>query len=398
MADAEVVDLLKQLVSLPSVNPEHTDDATIANEQRVATFLADYLQARGFAIEWDCMAPERPSVMASYGPDNPVHTLLLEAHLDTVGVSDMIIPPFEPTIKDGRLYGRGACDTKGPMAAAMTALTPSALDSLAHAGVRILFIGALGEETGNVGAERLVEEGWGADSAIILEPTELSIVYAHKGALWYDIELTGKAAHGSDPDRGVSAISAMAKVVHWLEARMVEDRRPYVGGDVGVPTLNIGRVEGGIAPNIVAYRCRLDVDRRTVPGEDPEEILSATREMLSDMRARGEICEYEVRVRKLGTPFKTATESDLVSGFRQALSHTGCAPRLEAAAWYSDAGAFSRTCKEIIVFGPGSIKQAHTVDEFIEIDELIQGRDILKRYFKALTERANPSGGAHDGA
>lgn len=381
MANEEVVELAQKLVALPSVNPEHTDQPDIADEYRVANFLAEYLETRGFDISWDRMTPERGSVIASHGPAQTAHTLLLEAHLDTVGVADMIIPPFDPTIKDGRLYGRGACDTKGPMAAALTALTPQVLNALAEAGVRVLFIGALGEEKGNLGAERLVEKGVGADTAIILEPTDLSVVYAHKGALWYELVVTGEAAHGSDPDRGTNAIFAMARVLHWLETRIREEQARAETADLSGPTLNVGRIDGGVAMNIVAHRCRIEVDRRMVPGEDAEAILSEVRTMLSEMQERGEIRSFEMNVLKVGAPFQTAKDSKLVRGFRQVLSEADCEPRLATAAWYSDAGAFARTCKELIVFGPGSIHQAHTVDEYIELNQLVKGRNVLERYF-----------------
>lgn len=393
MGDVEAVEILGKLVALPSVNPEHTDDPSIANEYRVADFFAGCLSARGFDIAWDRMTPERGSVLASYGPEQPAHTLLLEAHLDTVGVSDMVIPPFEPRIEEGRLYGRGACDTKGPMAAAIAALNPRVLESLATSGVRVLYIGAFGEEKGNVGAERLVEQGVGADSAIILEPTDLSLVYAHKGALWYEIIVTGAAAHGSDPDHGKNAIFAMATVLQWLQERIVDDRQKASHPTLGAPTLNVGRIQGGIAMNIVAHRCRIEVDRRTVPGESHAEILSGVRTMLSDLQARGDIRSFEVNILKEGTPFETSQESALVRSFEHALSDAGCEPRLTTAAWYSDAGAFARTCKEIIVFGPGSIKQAHTVDEYIVLDELIKGQKVLECYFERLANSMRSSEG-----
>ena len=397
MADVEVIELLKKLVALPSVNPEHTDDASIANEYRVADFFAGYLAERGFRIEWDRMTPERGSVLASYGPEQPLHTLLLEAHLDTVGVADMVIPPFEPRVENGRLYGRGSCDTKGPMAAAMTALCPRVLDSLAEAGVRVLYIGAFGEEKGNVGAERLVESGVGAHSAIILEPTDLSIVYAHKGALWFEVLVTGEAAHGSDPDRGMNAIFAMAKVLQWLQTRTAQAQEEWNNPALGGPTLNVGRIDGGIAMNIVAHRCRIEVDRRTVPGEDHEAILSEVRAMLSDLQVDGEIRSFEVNVLKAGTPFQTAQDSVLVRGVQEVLVEGGCEPRLATAAWYSDAGAFARTCNEIIVFGPGSIHQAHTVDEYIEIDQLMKGEELLTRYFEWLSGHVHTFGAANSG-
>ena len=386
MPKESVVDLLKQLVSLPSVNPEHTSCVEEANEFRVADFLASYLHERGFEIEWDRLTPERGSVIASYGPKNPLHTLLIEAHTDTVGVADMIIPPFTPSVRDGRLYGRGACDTKGPMAAALVAMEQPVLDALADAGVRTIFVGAFGEEKGNLGAERLVEQGITADTVLVLEPTDLAIVHAHKGALWYTLELIGAAAHGSDPAKGVNSIFAMAEVIQQLREHLREDEKTHQHADLGVPTLNIGRIQGGIAMNIVAHRCQIEVDRRLVPGEDPERLLGRTRQYLEGLKQKGTIVDFTVQPVIAGTPYWASPETDGIRRMKDSLVSCGYEPALATAAWYSDAGAFSRICQDVFVFGPGSIRQAHTVDEFIEVDMLEQGVHVLRSFLKSYAD------------
>lgn len=380
----ELVSLLNELVALPSVNPSHTDQLEIANEFRVAEFMTEFLRERGFAIEMEGESEERYNVIASYGPATADTTVMLEAHLDTVGVTGMVIPPFEPAIRDGRLYGRGACDTKGPMAAGLLALTPPLLDALADAGIRLVFVGAYGEEKGNVGAERLVQQGFRADTAIILEPTEMAVVHAHKGALWYQIDLRGVAAHGSDPAKGKNAIVAMGEVVQWLTRRIEEEAAKYADSVLGPPTVNIGRIEGGLAMNIVAPRCVAEVDRRLVPGEDPESIMAAVEAHLETLKEADHIRGYALNPIKSGTPFSTPTDAAVVTDLSRALEQGGVPPRLTTAAWYSDAGAFARCCDEVVVFGPGSIEQAHTEDEYIECEELEQGRVVLSAYLERL--------------
>ena len=386
MAEAGVIELLQELVALPSVNPVHCPDPKVANERRMAEYVGRYLERLGFRLAWDEMSAERCSVIGVYGPDQPRHTLLLEAHLDTVDVSEMRIPPFTGEIREGRMYGRGTCDTKGPMAAALQALQPARLEALAAAGVRLIFAGALGEEHGNLGAVRLAEQGLGADAAIILEPTELAIVHAHKGVMWFEVELEGETGHGSDPAKGRNAIVAMTRFMRWLEETLPSGAPPDGTAPLGPPTLNFGRIEGGAAINIIAGRCRLEVDRRLVPGEDPEKLIGTIRDYLDGLQSEGAIRAYRLRPAKVGLPFLTPRDAGLVAGLGAAIRGEGREPSVVTASWYSDAGAFSQTCREVVVFGPGSIAQAHTSAEFIELDELLAAQRILERYLTSLAQ------------
>ncbi len=386
MQEHEVINLLKDLVSIPSVNPEHTRDEAVSGERRLAEFTAEYLEERGFDISWDIVEPDRPSIVASYGPESPSRTLLMESHLDTVGVEGMISPPFEPITRDGRLYGRGACDTKGPMAAAMCALKRPLLDRIAEAGGRIVFVGAMGEEKGNIGAERLVEKGLRADDAIILEPTDLATVNGHKGILWFRLTVSGISAHGSNPERGRNAIQGMGQVIDLLQRQIARKRQDCANTEMGLPTMNIGFIEGGTAVNIVPDRCAIDVDRRTVVGESNKRIMEEIRGILDPLTDRGIIRSFGFDMIKEGVPFRTSPESVIIERLKKACRECGVDSRVETAAWYSDAGAFSRTCSNVIVFGPGSIRQAHTHDEFIELDELLKGHEIISVYLKRYAE------------
>lgn len=388
----ELADLLSRLIAIPSVNPAHTDDASIAGERRMAEFTAEFLNQRGFDVFLDETDPERPNVIGSYGPRQAERTVMLESHLDTVGVHNMTRPPFEARIEGKRLYGRGACDTKGPMAAALGILQPEWLDRLAAAGGRLLFIGAMGEERGNLGAEALVDKKIRADEAIVLEPTELAIVHAHKGVLWYRIEVTGVPAHGSNPERGVNAILGMNRVIEHLQEQIAKDQRERTDPVLGLPTLNIGMIEGGTALNVVPARCILQVDRRTLPSEKHEQVLSDVRTGLTRLKEQGFIKSFDLGIVKEGTPFSTFTDSALVKRLKKSCEECGVRGWTEGAAWYSDAGPFSQTCREIIVFGPGSIRQAHTVDEYIELDALEKGAHILRKYFESLIDELKQGG------
>lgn len=380
MVQRSLVELLSDLIAIPSVNPDATAEKSNSGELQVAEYVAAYLEARGFSITWQDCETGRPNIIGSFGPESANCTVAFEAHLDTVGVEGMKRPPFKAVEEDGRLYGRGACDDKGPMAAALFALKPGVLQALAARGVRVVFVGAMGEEKGNIGAERLVELGFKADKTVILEPTELAIVHAHKGALWFEVELRGRAGHGSDPARGVSAITAMADVVTFLKETTDLAASHQANPILGKPTLNIGSIHGGTSVNIVPDRCVIEVDRRLLPEENGEALIEQIRSKLDQMQTGGSITGYDIRMIKMGGPFQTAAESRLVGLLSEACRDNGVISSTEGAAWYSDAGALSKVCPEIVVFGPGSIKQAHTVDEFIDLRELEQGSKIIELF------------------
>jgi len=382
MADKGLIALLEELISLPSVNPEHMDDASINGEARVASFLNVYLQSLGFDTELDTVEAGRSNIIGRIGPASPRISIMLEAHMDTVGVGGMTIPPFEPAIRDNRLYGRGACDDKGPMAAALWALRDGLARRLADAGCQIIFIGAVGEETGNIGALHMVRNEMRADEAIILEPTGLNIVHAHKGACWFEIELGGVSAHGSSPERGVNAINSMVRVIHLLESMIEKDQSEEESPLLGSPTMNIGTIRGGEAINIVADSCVIRVDRRTLPGESNEAIMAGIQSKLAELQEKGEIHSFKIRPVISCSPFVTDHQSTLIARLVESCRKHDIETQLVGASWFSDAGPFAETCGHTVVFGPGDINQAHTKDEFIDLDNLQKGADILQAYFE----------------
>jgi succinyl-diaminopimelate desuccinylase len=384
---SDVVDLTRMLVGIPSVNPLLSDgDPQIGGEHRLADFLESFLSVRGFSCRRVEKTPGRPNLVATFGPAEPERRLMIEAHLDTQGTHGMTVAPFAGEIRDNRIYGRGACDMKGPMASALINFTPERLDKLAGAGTQLIFVAAIGEETGNIGALELVEEGISADEALVLEPTELHIVHAHKGVLWLEVETIGVAAHGSNPDKGISAIAGMGKLISLL-LRQTDGSRLF--HDVlGRPTINIGMIQGGSSVNIVPERCVIKVDRRKIPGEEDERIIAKVRGGIDRLVKDGQLAGGEVRVIKSGQPFATTPDSALVRRLQTSAKEFGVDAVCEGAAWFSDAGPFAQTCREVAVFGPGSIKQAHTADEFIDIDQLKLGADIIGTFLDKAASRA----------
>ncbi len=391
--DQGLVKLLEQMISLPSVNNAWSVDPAIAGEARMADFCAEYLGRLGFAIARDEVEPGRPNITAAFGPTDARHTIVWTAHLDTVGVQGMEFDPFTPFVKDGRLFGRGACDDKGPLAAALWALhqEPAALQQLAAAGVRLLVIGVMGEETGNTGALRLVEQGIRADECLVLEPTDNAIVHAHKGALWLEVTVQGRAAHGSTPHLGVSAIRGMAQVMDRLWQWQAADEATVSHPLLGRPTLNLGTIHGGDGINTVPAECTLGVDRRLVPGEDPQRLAGRLEEFLGQLQAAGTIVGSRVRIGTRAPAFINAPDSPMARCILAACRACGAPGRTTTAGWFSDAGPLARQCPDTLVFGPGSIKDAHTRNESIDLAEMeLCGRilrDSLRRWTKAAAHQ-----------
>ena len=378
MNSVSAAELLRQLVAVPSVNPAMSDDPALRDEWRIVEALEPWFAARGFRVERVGQTPGRPNLLARFGAAAPKKTILFESHLDTVGVTGFQGDPFALRAEGGRLYGRGACDTKGPLAAFMAACDAEVLAALAKSGVQIAWLGAIGEETGNLGAEEAIAAGLRADECVVLEPTDLHIVHAHKGACWFTAATRGRAVHASDPARGDNAILKMPAVWKILEDATTEAGRTYHSAVLGKPTVSVGTIRGGTGTNVVPDRCEIQVDRRLMPGETATQVLD-------DLRARFAAIPggVEIGLLKEGLPFHTDVEAPLVRRFSAALAASGVPPVREGAAWCSDAGPLAPVCGETLVWGPGAIGQAHTVDEYIEQSSLAAGVDVLRRYLLA---------------
>ena len=385
--------LLKHLVGIPSVNPHHgPEDPAHLGEARMAAFVGDYLEQQGFDVAHEEQLPARPNVIAAFGPRDGTRELMLEAHLDTVSTRDMTVDPFGGAIRNGRLYGRGACDTKGPMAAALGALDADVLHQLSDAGCRVWFVGAIDEEAGAAGAAHLAESRRvAADECIVLEPTGLDLVHAHKGVYWFELETRGKTAHGANPGLGINAIDGMGEAVRRLR-RLLEAQDPSVPL-MDRATLNVGRIEGGSAVNIVPGGCRVEADLRTPPGTDHRDVESPIRQCLDGLADEGAIAGYRLETIKACPPFSTPADCPLATRLADACRAEGRPPATRGTGWFSDAGPLAAVCREVLVFGPGSIDQAHAPDEFIDLAELDRGRRILRRLLAATARSLQEADG-----
>jgi len=369
--------LLRELIALPSVNPAFLPAGDPrAGEARVAEFLAATAARTGLDVEFREVAPGRKNVLARLSPPGRAqHRVLLAPHLDTVGGDSLAI--FAPRQAGDRLYGRGACDTKGSLAAMLTALGDVARSKRRPAATEIILAGVVDEEHAQAGARALAASELRADLAIVGEPTRCRVVTAHKGSLWLQLETRGKAAHGARPDLGINAVHRMARIVDWLEtdyANALRDRRHPL---LGHATVSVGTIAGGVQPNIVPDRCVLQLDRRTLPAETEGDVR---REVAAWLRRHG------LTARMAGTrlapclPLETNPKLPLVRQFLRCAGQR----RPVGVDFFCDAAVLSAGGIPSVVFGPGDIAQAHTADEWISLRSLERAKEILVRFLSSL--------------
>jgi acetylornithine deacetylase ArgE len=370
--------LLRDLVSLPSVNPMGRDlQGEFVFEYRVTDYLEKFFQDLGVSYERQNIAPRRDNIIARFSSDAAKKTILLEAHQDTVPTDNMSIDPWGAKIENGKLYGRGACDIKGGMAAMLTAFARTVREKPAGAANAILAC-TVDEEHTFLGVQRLVRDRLGADMAVVAEPTQLQIVHAHKGVVRWHIDVQGRSCHSSAPEKGVNAIYNMGDVLV-----AIRDFAAWLQGSasdalLGPPTLSVGRIDGGTSVNTVPDRCRIEIDRRLIPGEDP---LTAPQDL--DMFLRERLApEIDFRTSEpwLMSPALSPSGSDeLIGRLGAAIDAVKGTHTVHAVPYGTDASSIAGAGIPSVVFGPGDIAQAHTCDEWIALDEVQAAAEILFR-------------------
>ena len=368
-----VVELLQSLVRIPSVNPSGDPGTTGVGEKRCAEFIADYLGACGAQPELREVLPDRPNVLGYFPSDRPGKPkLLLCPHTDTVSVRGMTIDPFAAEERDGRIYGRGACDTKGTTAAMLWALW-ELREILPRLGHEIWFAGLVGEEAGNEGAAALAVDFQGADFALIGEPTECQIVHTTKGVTWLRLITRGRAAHGASPERGDNALYKMADVLRCIRDELAAELRALADPILGAPTVNAGMIEGGSKINIVPELCTVELDMRTVPSQHRHHFVEEIRE-----RLRRACPDLEVELIRTHQPLSTAPDHPCVRALEEAGGKCVGAP------WFCDGSVLASGGIPAVAAGPGSIAQAHTADEWLAVEELRRGVEFYKRFLQKV--------------
>jgi acetylornithine deacetylase ArgE len=374
---SESVSLLRDLVALPSVNPMgRAMQSPNLYEHRVTDYLEGFFKSLGVRYERQPVAPQRENIVA-YLDGSDGRTFVWEAHMDTVPTDNMTIDPFGSRIEGGRLYGRGACDIKGGMASMLGAFARLSREK-PRGGAGIVMACTVDEEFTFLGVQRLVK-GLKADGAIVAEPTKLQIVKAHKGVVRWSIVATGRSCHSSAPEKGINAIYRMGRLLVAIEEFAEELRLKRTDPLLGPPTLSVGMIEGGTSVNTVPNRCRIEIDRRLIPGEDPQTVPAELEEFLRD-RANIEF-PYETEPAWLGAPALPPDGSDkLIAELGEAIKTVQGSYEVTAVPYGTDAASIAEVGIPAIVFGPGDIAQAHTCDEWVALEQIEQASEILYRF------------------
>lgn len=371
----EVISTLSDLVSINSVNPEWGGPG----ERNLAEFVYGFFEDAGVPVEMDEVLPGRSNVIVRIEGVSSELPVLLEAHMDTVSVEGMSIPPFEPAIEDGKLFGRGSCDTKAALAGMMHAVRAMA-ESKEQSPRDVFFAAVIDEEHAFRGVLGLIE--WlkrkqiKPGATVVAEPTELRLVRANKGVLRWKIETRGKASHSSKPQLGDNAIVRMSEVI-----REIEKANESLAGSfhplLGTGTCCVSMIEGGEQVNFVPSRCTISLDRRLLPGESVDEILNAYRDCLAHFPdGTVEVLPQELADEAMETP-----EAEIVVKVGTAvLKGMGLDPNPCGVPFGCDVTKLSRFGIPGVIFGPGSIDQAHADVEYVDVNEVELAFDFYRRF------------------
>lgn len=365
--------LLRQLVRVDSRNPSLVAGAP--GEGALADVLAATLREWGFAVELQPAAPGRTNVVARIGPTG-TRSLMFNGHLDVVGVEGMVHAPFAADERDGRLYGRGSCDMKGGVAAMCAAAARAAAAGLDG---EVIVAAVVDEEYESLGTRALVAAGVRADAAIVTEPTRLAVNPAHRGFVWAELAFRGRAAHGSRYDLGVDAIRHAGLVLAALDQlqRSVLDRRTHPL--LGHASLHASTIAGGAGWSTYPDRCLLRLERRTMPGETTEDVMSQLRAACEQVAAYDPSLDVDVTHVLTQRPSDVATDAPVVRALERAMRAEGEAVLHEGMTAWTDAAILNDAGIPAICYGPGDIMLAHADEEWIALDEVERATRVLTR-------------------
>jgi acetylornithine deacetylase len=367
---SETTGLLRQLVAIDSINPDLVPGG--AGEGKIARFVAEWFERAGLEVVVDEAAPGRPNVVGIARGSGGGRSLLLNAHMDTVGVTGME-RPHDPYIENNRLYGRGAVDMKGGLAAIMVAGAAAR-----QRGLRgdVIVTAVVDEEYASIGTASIVKR-WRADAAIVTEPTELQICTAHKGFAWFNVETKGLAAHGSRPDLGVDAIVKMGKALLGLEELDLTLRSAASHRLLGAGSVHASLIEGGQELSSYPERCSLSIERRTIPGETLQHIEAELPAIFSRIAAHDPTFQATVKTGLTREPFEVSLQEPIAQTVLQhAQKLLGREIAEVGGTGWMDSALLAAAGIPTVVFGPGGAG-AHAVVEWSDLTQVEQCAEIL---------------------
>jgi acetylornithine deacetylase/succinyl-diaminopimelate desuccinylase family protein len=370
------IQLLRDLVRLPSVNPMGRSWASdhVLYEHRVTAYLERFFAQLGVTSERQSVAPKRDNIIARFDSPGASRTLLFEVHQDTVPVEAMTIDPFGGDICNGKLYGRGACDVKGSMAV-MLSVFERLVKEKPRGACNLILAFTVDEEHTFLGVQELVSR-IKADGAVVAEPTLLKIVDAHKGLVRWRVHTSGRACHSSRPEQGTNAIYRMGRLLRALEDYVDELSSQASDPRLGKPTISVGRIEGGVSVNTVPDDCVIEIDRRLAPGEN----FAVAPRQFEEFLKRHPLVNFPVLCEPVWLkcpPLDAALSGELTQRLGHAIDAVLGSHEVIAVPFGTDASTLAEAGIPSVVFGPGDIAQAHTCDEWIDIDQMAKAEEIL---------------------
>ena len=386
----DIINTLRNFIRIPTVNPPGEEDKLVPT-------VSELLRKMGLDVEVKEVFPNRHNVIG-YLERGEGPRIILNGHMDVVPPGEnWTVDPFSATIKNGKLYGRGASDMKSGLVAMIMAVK-SIIETEADVKGSIVITAVVDEEVHAAGTRKLVEEGISGDMAIVGEPTNLGICIAHKGGAGIYITTKGRIAHASVPEEGVNAILGMAKVINALDKYYNKNLKRKSHRLLGHPTLAVTLIRGGLKHNIIPDKCEIYVDRRTIPGERTQDVIKEIQEIIDEVKKRYAEIDAQISAIPVGPesedemkelekqkikvpphkPMEVSPESEIVTILKEAIQQiTGKEPQIKGMPGWTDAALLTNMSKiPTVVFGPGDILQAHSNEEWVAIEELIQATKV----------------------
>ena len=374
-SENEALATLQDVVAIDSVNPS-LPGGLDRGEAGMVEYLGTFFTDLGIPYELSEALPGRNNIIATLPGQNPDRILLFECHMDTASAQVMTIPPFEPHIRDGLMYGRGSCDTKAGGVAMMHAMKRLVASGTVPP-MTIAYAGAVDEEHLMRGARHMAPLV-NADAVVVAEPTDLEVIRGHKGVVRFHIVVNGKAAHSSKPYLGINAINKMARLIVRLEDELGPRYASRNDSLLGNPTFNVGVVEGGAQINFVPDRCRAAVDCRILPGDTPEGIVSEFEQVIAAAGAEDSELDASIERPLMFTcgALGTAEDAPIVESSVAACQAVLGDVTIAGVPYGTDGSPFADEGVPGVVLGPGSIDQAHGAVEWVECEQVLKAVEI----------------------